>query len=118
MPTRTKTLGKRPKTVRKRIVKLAGNTVFSVVFFKRGNGNARTMVCRLGVRKDVKGVGMAYDPAEHNLLTVWDTQKRQYRHIPLENVVCAKIRGRHYIGPLQQRVLDANRKSKKRAART
>jgi hypothetical protein len=40
-----------------------------------------------GVRKGVKGVGLAFEPSEKNLLTVYDMQKKGFRHINLSDVL-------------------------------
>lgn len=55
--------------------KTASGQLFSVDFVKRTDGQIRTMNCRRGVKKGVKGVGQAYDPKAKNLLTVYDMQK-------------------------------------------
>lgn len=55
--------------------KTASGQLFSVDFIKRGTGELRTMTARRGVKKGVKGVGMSYNPEEHDLLIVYDMQK-------------------------------------------
>ncbi|RKY40186.1 MAG: hypothetical protein DRP85_09075 [Candidatus Makaraimicrobium thalassicum] len=72
-------------------------TIFSVTFIKRTTGEERKMVCRTGVKKGVKGVGMSYDPKEKDLIVVFDMQKRGFRMIPLENVKELKIKGHKYL---------------------
>jgi hypothetical protein len=79
-----------------------GSTIFHIVFIKRTNGQLRHMNCRLGVSKGINGKGMAYDPSLKNLLTVYDTDKRGHRTIPLDAVVYAKVRGVVYPGPLAE----------------
>ena len=67
--------------------------IFKAVFRKK-NGKFRRMVCRLGVTKYVKGVGMAYSPEAHNLIPVFDMmkvdlktgKKGQYRMINLSTL--------------------------------
>ena len=59
---------------------------FTVVFTKRTTGELRTMNCRLGVKKHLKGGQKAFNDTEKQILTVWDAQKKAYRSIPLENV--------------------------------
>lgn len=54
---------------------------FQVTFIKR-DGTTRHMTARLGVRKHVRGTGMAYSPRDKGLMTVWDTVKKEYRMIP------------------------------------
>jgi hypothetical protein len=48
--------------------------IFNVKFIKK-DGTLRSMTCRRGVSKDVKGVGMSYDPQKFNLIGVYDMQK-------------------------------------------
>jgi len=56
---------------------------FSVVFVNR-YGSIRRIVCRDGVKKGVKGVGMSYNPSDYNLKVVWDVIKRGFRMIPTD----------------------------------
>ena len=44
-------------------IKESEGKIFSVVFEKRTTGEFRKLVGRLGVHKDVNGVGLRYDPA-------------------------------------------------------
>jgi len=60
---------------------------FSVTFIKRSNGEERTMVCRTGVKKHLKGGELGYIPSEKELAVVFDQQKQGYRTIPLEAVL-------------------------------
>jgi hypothetical protein len=80
-----------------KIRKLAGNTLFSVKFIKRSDGELREMVCRLGATKGVKGTGGSYDPASKGLLTVFDVQKDGWRSIPLDAIQQVRIRGKVYL---------------------
>jgi len=73
-----------------------GGRLFSVVFVRRSDGTSRRMVCRLGVTKDQKGQSLRFDPSDRDLLSVYDVQKRQYRFIPLENVLCVTYRGKRF----------------------
>ena len=59
---------------------------FTAKFLKRSNGAERTMNCRLNVTKHLRGGPAAYNPAEHNLLTVYDVKAQGYRCIPLESL--------------------------------
>lgn len=59
---------------------LKGGKIFTVEFIKK-DGTLRKMNARLGVKKGVKGVGMAYEPSEKNLLPVFDMQKGSFRMI-------------------------------------
>lgn len=58
--------------------------IFTVVFIKRTTGEVRTMTCRLGVHKYVKGIGLAYDPRAYNLLGVYDMQLAAHGKTPLD----------------------------------
>ena len=55
----------------------AQGSIFSVTFVKRTTGDVRTMNARLGVKKGVTGVGMAYNPKSKNLMACYDVQKAQ-----------------------------------------
>lgn len=92
--------------------------LFTVDFNKRtvkpGEPSLRTMNCRLGVKKGVKGVGQSYDPASKNLLTVFDMQKLDpkatynigkspedmekgaFRNINLDSLVGLRMAGKTY----------------------
>lgn len=91
-----------------------GGQLFTVDFVKRSDGNIRTMNCRRGVKKGVKGTGQAYDPKSKNLLTVYDMQKLDpsresnrgksademekgaFRNINLEALVALRMGGKSY----------------------
>lgn len=62
-------------TLEQFLEKTGGGQLFTVDFVKRGDGTIRTMNCRRGVKKGVKGTGQSYDPKTKNLLTVYDMQK-------------------------------------------
>lgn len=69
--------------------------MFSVTFVKK-NGEVRDMNCMLGVKKHLRGGQQSYDPAEYNLLTVFDLVKKDYRNINFTQLVGAKIDGEVY----------------------
>lgn len=64
---------------------------FSVSFIKK-DGSERKMTARLGVKKDIKGVGMKYDPLERNLIVVFDIHKKAYRMINLSTILTFKFK--------------------------
>jgi len=74
-------------------IKKSEGTIFSCHFIKK-NGDYRKMVCRLGVNKGVKGIGMKYDPIARNLLPVFDMQKNAFRMINFETIQHLKVRGK------------------------
>lgn len=68
--------------------------IFSVEFIKRTNGQMRRMVARTGVRSE--GGSLNYDPHYHNLITVYDMEKRGFRNIPVDNIISLKAGGNTY----------------------
>lgn len=76
---------------------LVGNGRFAgVTFSKRSNGELRRMRFRTGVKRYLSGGIPAYDAAEHDLLPVFDVDKREYRSIPAEGVTEVRCGGRVY----------------------
>lgn len=65
--------------------------IFRVAFSRRSDGRQREMTCRIGVTKHLKGQGPSYRAADHDLMSVYDVQKRQYRSIPLDRVLCVRF---------------------------
>jgi hypothetical protein len=66
---------------------------FSVEFIKRSDGQLRRMLARTGVTSGLTGEGRNYNPDTHNLITVFDVQKRAYRNIPVDNITWIKAHG-------------------------
>ena len=77
------------------IVEKAGNNIFSAKFVKK-NGEVRDMVCRLNVKKHLKGGELKYDAKARNLLPVFDMQKEGYRMINISTLIQLKINGEVY----------------------
>ena len=77
------------------IVEKAGNNIFSAKFVKK-NGEVRDMVCRLNVKKHLKGGELKYDAKARNLLPVFDMQKEGYRMINISTLIELKINGEVY----------------------
>ena len=66
-------------------------TIFNVSFIKRTTGEERTMRARLGVKRGVTGVGMAYNPKSKNLIACYDVQKAQeMKSLGLDDVEASK----------------------------
>lgn len=79
--------------------KLSSGRFFRVVFRKRTDNTIRSMVCRTGVKRYLARVGMAYDPDKHDLLAVYDVQRRAYRMVSLDDVKELHFDGQsHYFG--------------------
>lgn len=63
---------------------------FTVSFTKK-DGTYRTMRARLGMRRNLKGKGFAYNPASRGLLPVWELGKG-YKMVNLDQVRELSIR--------------------------
>ena len=61
--------------VARSILRATNGQLFSVTFTKRTTGEERKIVGRTGVRKGVTGTGLRYNPANRDLLTIWDNGK-------------------------------------------
>jgi len=77
-------------------IKETKGQIFSA-FFEKKDKTMRKMVCRLGVKKGVKGVGMAYVPLEKRLVCVFDMQKNEFRMINLKTLQKLKISNAEYL---------------------
>lgn len=66
--------------------------IFSANFTKK-DGTERTMVCRTGVSKDLKGKGLGYDAKAKRNLIVFDMNKGDYRTISVDRLNWVKIKG-------------------------
>jgi hypothetical protein len=71
---------------------LVGNKIFSVIFEKKDK-TLREMVCRLGVKKHLKGGEKKYDTDALNYLTVYDMQAEGYRTINVNTLKQIKVDG-------------------------
>ena len=71
--------------------------IFTAIFIKRSTGEVRHMNCMKGVTKHLVGGTLGYDPAAHNLVNVYDVQKKAYRNINLDSLIGARIDGTDYV---------------------
>jgi plasmid rolling circle replication initiator protein Rep len=83
------------KTELNQIRELVKSKIFSAVFIKK-DGTLREIVCRLGVKKHLKGGELKYSPDDYNYLTVFDMQKEQYRMINVNTLKSIKVDGVTY----------------------
>ena len=83
------------KDTAKQYIYKTNGKIFSAVFRKK-DGEKRKMVCRRGVAKYVKGVGLKFKPEEHNLIGVFDMHKKAYRFINIKTLEKVKIKGINY----------------------
>ena len=70
--------------------------IFSVEFIKRSTGELRIMTARTGVKKHLQGGLKSYNPAQHNLLTVFDMDAKGYRSIPVEAIQRLSVGGQTF----------------------
>ena len=82
------------QTAKQYIYKTNGK-IFSAVFTKK-DGEKRKMVCRQGVAKYVKGVGLKFKPEERDLIGVFDIHKKAYRFINAKTLEQIKVKGTIY----------------------
>lgn len=75
--------------------KLVGNKFFSVDFIKK-NGDLRSMKCRLGVTKHLKGGELTYLPEEKGMIVVFDMELKAYRTININTIQRFKVDGIEY----------------------
>ena len=85
-------------TAKQYIYKTNGK-IFSAVFTKK-DGEKRSMICRQGVAKYVKGIGLKFKPVDaskdRDLIGVFDMHKKAYRFINLKTLEQIKIKGTTY----------------------
>lgn len=82
----------------KNLTKLvSGGQIFAIEFIKRSTGELRSMQCRTGVKKHLKGGTKAYTPKDHNLLCVYDLAAKGYRSVPVENVLSMTVSGQRFV---------------------
>ena len=90
---------KRMKTIdrdtAKQYIYETNGKIFSAVFVKK-DGEKRKMICRRGVAKYVKGVGLKFKPEERNLIGVFDMHKKAYRFINTKTLEQIKVKGKTY----------------------
>lgn len=77
--------------------KVSDGRIFGVSFTKRSTGDLRTMSCRLGVKKFLRGGKLSYSPSEKQLLTVFSMRDKGYRCIPLDAIHRVSISGQAFI---------------------
>ncbi|MCK5617432.1 hypothetical protein KAR91_87020 [Candidatus Pacearchaeota archaeon] len=91
--------------VREMIQDTSGKTA-SVTFRKRtGKKEITTRAIRTGVKRGVKGVGQNYNPADHDLITIFDMNrnngpdkpKGMHINIPLDSILEFKCGDVHFV---------------------
>ena len=89
-------------TLQEILDKVSTGKVFSANFIKK-DGTERTMSCRTGVVKHVKGKGRNFDPITANLIPVCDMnllakgmEEHSYRFISFDRLNWIQIEGEIY----------------------
>jgi len=75
---------------------IAGDGKIASAEFIKKDGSLRKMVFRTKVTKGVTGEGMKYNPSDYGLRTVYDMQKRAFRHINLNTIQTITAHGTVY----------------------
>lgn len=76
---------------RAQTIEQVGDGKFYTIVFRKANGEVRTINCRTGVTRHLKGGEKYYDDSQHNILTVYDLHKKGYRSIRCDRII--EIRG-------------------------
>ena len=72
-----------------------GGRIFSALFTKK-DGTLRDMTCRLHVSKYVNGTGRSFDPADYDLIGVFDMQNDGHRMINVKTLETLTISGEKF----------------------
>ena len=84
-----------PTTRDELLALVSDGKVFAAEFIKRDK-SVRTMQCRLGVSKHLKGGVKAYEDAAKGILTVFDMQAAGYRSIRIAALTALTVKGQRY----------------------
>ena len=79
------------KDTAKQYIYKTNGKIFSAVFTKK-DGEKRKMVCRQGVAKYVKGIGLKFKPEDRDLIGVFDMHKKAYRFINVKTLEQIKVK--------------------------
>ena len=78
------------------VINAQGGKFHTVIFIKK-DGTLRTMNCRNGVTKHLKGGSLNYSRADKGLLGTWDTVAKGYRSINVKAIVAVHANGMDYV---------------------
>lgn len=67
------------------------------VYFQKKDQQMRSMVCRRGVRKYLRGGELPYDAKSKLLVPVFDLKARQYRMVNIATLVSFTVSGETFI---------------------
>jgi hypothetical protein len=74
---------------------VSSGKIFSANFTK-ADGTLRTMNCRVGVQKNLKGVGIKYDTRKAHNIIVFDMTADGYRTIKTDRLNWIQVQGERY----------------------
>ncbi len=75
---------------------VSNGAIFNVKFIKRTTGELRSMTCRLGVQKHLKGGKKGFSDKAKDLLTVFDMSAKGYRSIPMDGIQSLSVNGQSF----------------------
>jgi len=67
------------------------------VYFRKADGDMRTMTCRRGVKSHLRGGQLPYDAKKKHLLPVFEMTPGQYRMVNLGTLVSFCVGGETFI---------------------
>ena len=74
---------------------VSSGKIFSANFTK-ADGSERVINCRVGVQRNLKGVGIKYDTRKAHNLIVWDMNAEGYRTIKTDRLNWIRVQGAEY----------------------
>jgi hypothetical protein len=66
------------------------------IVYRKKNGEIRVINTRTGVKKNIKGTGLKYDPAKYGYVILWDIRKGNYRTVNPETASKLVSQGKTY----------------------
>lgn len=79
----------------KYILKNSKGKIMTIAYRKK-DGTLRTINTRTGVKKDITGKGLTYNPDDYGYVILWDLNKKAYRTVNLNTVTTLKGGGEIY----------------------
>lgn len=80
-----------------KLIKESNGKDLTISFIKRSTREIRVMSCKVGVVADeLTGNGPKYSYDYHKLISVYDTQAKQYKSLPVEGIISVMIDGKEY----------------------
>lgn len=77
------------------ILKNSKGKIMTIVY-KKKDGTTRIINTRTGVKVNIKGTGLKYDPEKYGYVILWDVQKRNYRTVNPSTATRLTSQGKTY----------------------